>query len=352
MAKKDKKSTLQRQWEMMRILPASRSDSIASGNWQKASEIKVKLNAKGYEVSVRTVQRDLNELAEIFPIELNDKNPQDYGWRWIKGANLDIPGMSVPEALAMSLVETQMKQFLPVSMLEGLQGVFSQAQSKLYKAEKFNNNHSKDWLNKVRVVAPTQPMLPPEVNHEIQANIYQALFDSKQIKAVYKPIGNDKSKEYLLHPLGLILRGGVSYLVASAWEYNELRLYALHRFNSVESLSEMVITPQGFKLDKAIAAGLAEFANQGEPIQLDIRCSASAANHLFETPLSNDQTIETDVDGWSRLTASVNDTWQLHWWLLGQGAEVEVCSPSHLRQAIKLQHLNAVNNYYKGVKNE
>ena len=106
MAKKDKKSTLQRQWEMMRMLPASRSDSIASGNWQKASEIKVKLNAKGYEVSIRTVQRDLNELAEIFPIELNDKNPQDYGWRWIKGANLDIPGMSVPEALAMSLVET------------------------------------------------------------------------------------------------------------------------------------------------------------------------------------------------------------------------------------------------------
>ncbi len=172
MAQVNKKSTLLRQWEMMRMLTVSRSDSKHDGRWDKASEIATKLNDAGYGVSVRTVQRDLKELSEIFPIELNDKNARDYGWRWIKGANLDIPGMSVPEALAMRLVETHLKQLLPASMLDGLNGVFSLAQSKLDKVEKQNNNHSKDWLNKVRVVPPAQPLLPPVVNEAVQAAIY------------------------------------------------------------------------------------------------------------------------------------------------------------------------------------
>lgn len=345
MPKNDKKSTLLRQWEMMRMLTVSRYDKQSDGRWDKASEITTKLNEKGYTVSVRTVQRDLQELSEIFDIEVNDKNPRDYGWRWRKGADLNIPGMSVPEALAMRLVETHMKQLLPAAMLDGLQGVFHQAQSRLDKAEAINRNHTKDWLNKVRVVHPSQPMLPPSVNHEIQEDIYQALLDSKQIKAYYQPISNSQPKEYIMHPLGLIMRGAVSYLVASAWNYTEVQLYALHRFSKVELLNEAVSVPEGFNLDASIANGLAEFASQGAPILLELRCTEGVAAYLAETPLSADQKIEPEADSWMRLTATVNDSWQLQWWLMGQGAGVEVCAPPELRVDIKFKHLNAINTY-------
>lgn len=343
MPKNDKKSTLLRQWEMMRMLTVSRYDKQTDGQWDKASEITNKLNDRGYAVSIRTVQRDLQELSEIFDIEINNKNPRDYGWRWRKGANLNIPGMSVSEALAMRLVETHMKQLLPATMLGCLQGVFRLAQEKLDKAESINRNHTKDWLNKVRVVSPTQPMLPPSVNQEIQADIYQALLESKQIKARYQPIGNSEPKEYVMHPLGLIMRGAVSYLVASAWEYTEVQLYALHRFSKVEFLHELVKIPEGFDLDTSIANGLAEFANQGVPIQLELRCKQWIANYLVETPLSADQKVEPETDGWVRLTASVNDTWQLHWWLMGQGAGLKVVAPAELRQSIA----TALDNAYK-----
>lgn len=345
MPKNDKKSTLLRQWEMMRMLTVSRYDKQTDGRWDKASEITAKLNEQGYAVSVRTVQRDLQELSEIFDIEINNKNPRDYGWRWRKGANLNIPGMSVSEALAMRLVETHMKQLLPATMLGGLQGVFSLAQAKLEKVETINHNHTKDWLNKVRVVPPTQPMLPPSVNQEIQADIYQALLESRQIKAGYQPVNHNQPKEYLLHPLGLIMRGALSYLVASAWGYTDVQLYALHRFSKVEILHEAVKVPDGFNLDKSIEGGLAEFANQGVPIQLELRCNQWVANYLAETPLSVDQKIEPETDGWVRLTATINDTWQLHWWLMGQGAGVEVSAPVALRQSIATALANACNLY-------
>ena len=217
MSKNDKKSALIRQWEMMRMLTVSRSDTQQGGRCDKASEIAEKLKEKGYCVSMRTVQRDLKELSEVFPIELNDKNSRDYGWRWRKGANLDIPGMSISEALAMRLVQTHLKPLLPSTMLEGLQGVFSLAQSKLDNVDPQNKHCARDWLGKVRVVPPAQPMLPPQVNEAVQAALYQAVLQDRQVSASYRSLHSEQAMKLVLHPLGLIMRGAVTYLVASAW---------------------------------------------------------------------------------------------------------------------------------------
>ena len=40
------------------------------------------------------------------------------------------------------------------------------------------------------------------------------------------------------------MRGSVSHLVATAWDYDEARLYALHRFRKVEMLEDAVETPK------------------------------------------------------------------------------------------------------------
>ncbi|CAN5116494.1 WYL domain-containing protein [soil metagenome] len=334
MPKKDTRSTLLRQWEMLRMLAVSRSDSRDTGRWDKSSEIARKLQVAGYDVSVRTVQRDLKELSAIFPIDLNDKNATEYGWRWEKGAHLDIPGMSASEALAMRLVEMHLKQLLPAAMLDGLQGVFAMAQSKLELLESQFSGQSKDWLNKVRVVPPTQPLLPPVVNVDAQAALYQGLLENKQLSVNYESIGNDTTTDLVLHPLGLVMRGALTYLVASAWKYPDVRLYALHRFRRVEMLDTGVKKPKGFDLDAAITNGFADFSNQDEPIQLELLCADHVAALLAETPLSKDQTTSVEADGRVRIKATVNDTWQLEWWLLGQGAGVEVCGPVRLREQI------------------
>ena len=352
MSKNDKKSALLRQWEMMRMLTVSRSDSQQAGRWDKASEIAEKLTDKGYAVSMRTVQRDLKALSEIFPIELNNQNARDYGWRWKKGENLAIPGISVSEALAMRLVQAHMSQLLPASMLDGLQGVFSLAQSKLDNVDAHNQHHARDWLSKVRVVPPTQPMLPPHVNEAVQDAVYQAVLQDRQVSARYRSLHSEQTRELVLHPLGLIMRGAVTYLVASAWDYAEARLYALHRFSQVDLLNAATKPPEGFSLDAAIAGGLAEFASEGQPIPLELRCTDWAARYLAETPLSADQKMEAQEGGWMRVTATVNDTWQLQWWLLGQGADVEVCKPEKLRTKIINSIKNTLFNYTDSSQNQ
>jgi len=57
-------STLARQWELLRLVP-SRSPGKTS------RQLMDSLAAAGYPVTKRTVERDLADLAEIFPLRCN-----------------------------------------------------------------------------------------------------------------------------------------------------------------------------------------------------------------------------------------------------------------------------------------
>ena len=92
----------------------------------------------GFNVSVRTVQRDLKELSNIFKIDLNDKNSRDYGWRWGKEASFDIPNISIPEALTLQLAKMHLRPLLPAAMFSELNGIFVQAKNKLDKVVNYN----------------------------------------------------------------------------------------------------------------------------------------------------------------------------------------------------------------------
>ena len=78
-------ATTLRQWHVLTMLPRSprRIDTGA---------IESRLRERGIEVHRRTIQRDLIELAEVFPI-VADERARPYGWRWSEDAE---PAFDVP----------------------------------------------------------------------------------------------------------------------------------------------------------------------------------------------------------------------------------------------------------------
>jgi hypothetical protein len=78
------RATLSRQWALLRQLP-SRSPGITS------AELVWRLRDVGFTVSKRTVERDLNELSLIFPLERNDKSIP-FGWHWSASAVGELRG--------------------------------------------------------------------------------------------------------------------------------------------------------------------------------------------------------------------------------------------------------------------
>ena len=321
MPSNDKKSVLLRQIELLKKLPSR-------GAGKTASELTRALNDEGFDITKRQVERDLNELMEAFALDRNDTSIP-YGWKWVAGASVDLPGMAISEALSLRLVEDTLKTLLPVSMLEGLETRFRQAEKQLTALGR--ENRKAKWASKVRAVAPTMPLIPPATDSSILSTVQEALLADLQVDVDYCT-RDGREKKLRLHPLAMVNRGAVIYLIATTFEYDEVRLYALHRIRQAMSTNEAVKRPINFDLDEYIQSGGLHFGN-GKTIRLGAWVDQGLAHILEETPLSKDQKLTEEGD-LVNLSATVADSWQLTWWLMSQGNSIEVTSPVSLRKKI------------------
>jgi hypothetical protein len=84
-------TALMRQWLVLALLPKPprRVD---------AAFIAASLAARELKIHLRTIQRDLIELASVFPI-VADERSKPYGWRWSEDAQL-LPATPSCPALA------------------------------------------------------------------------------------------------------------------------------------------------------------------------------------------------------------------------------------------------------------
>jgi len=333
MSKKQAELTIARHWEMLQLLPSKRPGITTL-------ELESQLSRLGWDVSRRTIQRDLNSLSTIFPLECNDKS-KPHGWFWMPQNRIDIPGFSVPEALTMQLIEDYMKSMLPLSIVSVLGPQFKQAREKLNAVKQ--DNRSAGWLDKIRVVPPIMPQIPPTIDEPILETVQQALIYGQIIDVEYSRPQFEKNSQWELHPLGLIQRGLVSYLVCTMFGYDDIRLVAVHRFVRATMLDKRAAVPEKFNLDDYIEEGNIHFGS-GKSIKLQAVIQPLLAEFLTESPLSEDMIIQQQ-DGILRLKATVKETWQLDWWIKSQGSLIEVVKPVSLRNRIKADLQKTLSKY-------
>jgi predicted DNA-binding transcriptional regulator YafY len=277
------------------------------------------------------VERDLQSLASIFPL-VSDERSRPFGWSWQNDAPaFDLPGISNSEAITLLLSREHLRNLLPASTIAQLQPYFSLAEHKLSALEQHSGIAG--WQRKVRVIPESQPLLAPKIDEAVQATLYEALLNERQCTITYLKREASEAESYPVHALGLVQRGQVLYLVCTIKAYPQIRILALHRILAAELLDESIFPPADFDLDAYIASGALGWFPK-EAIRLKANFSAEVAAHLYETPLSENQTMTELPDGRIQLAATVQETLQLRWWLQGFGDAVEVVKPVQLRRQI------------------
>lgn len=318
--------TIVRHWHILRMIPRH-PRKITAG---KIHEILQATEAANH-LTKRTVERDLYALAANFPLDFDGCKPQ--GWCWRRDSDaLDIPGMDLTAALTFRMVEEYLGRLLPQTCYDSLSPHLKRARTILGDP---GHGNLADWPDKVKIVPRSQPLLAPEVSASVMEVVYEALLHNRRFKGMYKRHGNE-GKEMVVSPLGLVFNDPVVYVVSTCWDYKDIRLMSLHRFASAELSETAISPPPDFDLQQYVDSGALGFTSEaGITLRLSARFTCSAAAHLWESKLSSDQTISNEREGWVRVEATVADTDQLRWWLLGFGARVEVLRPEMLREEIK-----------------
>ncbi len=328
--------TLLRQWTMLRHIPRHpRAISPAA--------LHGRLHGEGYAVSLRTVQRDLNNLSSAFAL-ISVPCGHEQHWSWAPEAPvLEVPGLSPAAALAFRLAELHLTPLMAPEALRALRPHFEAAKQVL----NHGGSQLARWPQRVRVLPRSQPLHTPAVDPAAYDAVCQALLEGRQLSIHYRPRSQGSTlKAYRAHPLGLVVRDPISYLVATLRDYSDVRQLALHRLEAAELLDAPVVPPAGFDLDRYIHEQRAfDLPEQQAPVLLRLAVNPGVANHLAEAPLATDQTLEARSDGAWELQATVPLTAQLRWWLLGFGRSVEVLAPAALRAEVAAELQAAAATY-------
>jgi predicted DNA-binding transcriptional regulator YafY len=298
-----------------------------------AAELAGLLAEDGFDITKRTVERNLKALVESnqFQITCDNPNNRPIGWFWRRDAKpLNIPALDPQTALTFSLVEKHLKPLLPAATLSRMQPYFQSATGVLKQI----NKPVSRWPDKVRVLPRGLRLLAPNIDPKVQEAVYQALLEEKRLRIRYER----RTKDWTINPMALVVRDAIVYLIWTMVPEDNPKQLVLHRIKSAEVLYERSTAPKDFNIDAYIASGEFDWPADdrgAKKIKLQALFDRGAAAHLYETPLSTDQTI-TDVDEDTvRLRATVLHTHQLEWWLWGFGDAVEVVSPKRLRSAFK-----------------
>ena len=291
---------------------------IPRGRKVTASELHRQLTDAGIDRDLRTIQRQLEMLSEHFEIERDDRS-KPYGYRWLEQAKaLAVPNLTPQESLLLQLAEEHLKNLLPARLMKSMEGVFSQAKRNL--GPDSSARLEREWPGKVRVVATSQPLLPPKVAPGVFEVVSEALYSNRWLLLDYRNSTGKRNKVEVM-PLGLVQQGPRLYLVCRYRGYENERNLALHRILSAEISTLTFERPKEFDLKRYDDDGRFGFGD-GEKVRLTFVIEHDAGLHLLESPLSSDQQVHELAGGKLEITATVIDSAMLDRWLRGFGRAV------------------------------
>ena len=290
-------------------------------------------------VCERTIQRNMKVIKKLFEADIRKNLEGEWCWKE-NAATISIPGLTILQALTFNLANSYLSSLLPSSTVNELQPFFEQANAKLNDNQ---NDKFVNWKNKIAVIHQTQATLAPNIDPEIHTLVSHALIYDQQIKINYLHSDNNEA-EYTINPLGLVLRNSITYLISEIPDNSHVQIFALHRIKAAANLYRVFKRSKDFELQKYIksqhlAIGNIYINNQSSKvtqnlndrsIDIKLKFTKDLFKYIAETPLSENQKT-TVYEDHIEVTATVQFSEQLIFWLRSYGPDVQVIAPLDLR---------------------
>lgn len=303
------------------------------------TELHEALAREGFEISLRSLQRDLDgKLSQHFDLLCSKDDPdpaiaslRPYRWSYQPHVRPGLPLMSAAEALAFQLCEGHLRHLLPPGVLGQLEPHFAEARQTLNKREGSRHAH---WLDRVRSLPNGKALLPAVVPADIWEKVATAVLEQRQLQVDYFSRAKGEVKSMVLHPKGLVSRGPTTYLIASVGDYTDIRHFALHRIQMAEVLAT-ASRDDDFDMNAYLPTAAFTPRQGAAMVELVADVHPDIAGILRETPLSEEQILEPMLgSSWLRLTTDVPVDQETIWWIYGLGEQIVVHEPTSIRQAI------------------
>ena len=281
--------------------------------------------ARELEVSVRTIHRDVEALA-ISGVPIYAERGPHGGIRLVEGYRTRLTGMTAEEADALFL------SGIPGPAAElGLGTVVAAARLKVLAALPTElRGRATRLLERFHLDAAGWFQAGENVPH--LADVAEAVWEGRQIRVDYQR--GDKGVERTLHPLGIVLKGGVWYLVAAT--EGQVRTYRVSRIATLQLLDEPAERPERFDLGAFWAESSAAYERDAP--RLDVVVRVRPDRYWWLSDAAGQQAMESaeildvpDREGWTHVRLRMEWPDEAGRRLAALGPSVEILEPVELR---------------------
>ncbi|MFA0448550.1 helix-turn-helix transcriptional regulator [Vibrio breoganii] len=328
-------STVMRLFELYRKVPSHR------GAPKSTQSLYQDLLGEGYDVSKRTVERDLRKLeaiTEVFAVVTEEGNL----WK-NSNKNLDVvPVMQPAEALLLIIATEQLAHSLPPEILSLLKIRVEKAKQTLDKRNKLHH-----WRNKLDIIGGQIPHDHDEYDEELRKAIYDAVLSEQQLKLSYRKVDANIPADYELNPLGIVVREHSQYLVATKVSSPEFpQLFSLRRIYKAECLFKPARRPREFSVADYVDSNPTGWRLEAEPYQISLKVRWYAVDWLTHNRLHPSQVLSRIDDEWYRIQFNSHITYDLVGWIMRFTTDVVVESPKPLADFVRTR-LKETSAYYE-----
>jgi predicted DNA-binding transcriptional regulator YafY len=282
------------------------------------------------EVSVRTIYRDVEALAEAGVPIYAERGPHG-GVRLVDGYRTRLTGLTAEEAEAVFLSGLPG----PAAAL-GLGTVVAAARLKVMAAlppelrtragrvsERFHLD-APGWFQRAEEI-PYLEMLAG------------AVWDSLRVRITYERGDSGAIVDRTVDPLGLVLKGGVWYLVARA--AGGIRTYRVSRVREVSALEDRFERPVPFDLAAYWAHSTAAYERAVDRVEVTVRLAPEKLEHFADSAggraMSGAITSpDPDIPGLIRIRLRFDWADEAVAAAIRLGAAIEILEPDWLRRSI------------------
>lgn len=282
--------------------------------------------AEEFEVSVRTIYRDIDALSAAGVPVYGDRGPGG-GFQLLDGYRTKLTGLDASEAEAMLLIG------LPgEAQAMGLGDAAARARNKLLAAlpkagsEEANriagrfHLDSRDWYRSAR---PT-PFLSHVARAVLDRRLMAMTYDSWKARA-----------EWRVEPLGLVLKAGHWYLVARG--HGKIRIFNIADIQSLEIFEQKFEPPVDFDLAAWWQAEQARFEAELFSETATLRLSPLGLKRLAALSprgATAARSAQIGEDGWAFAEMAIENSDHGAREMLMIGPELEILSPANFRQRV------------------
>jgi predicted DNA-binding transcriptional regulator YafY len=279
------------------------------------------------EVSVRTIYRDLGALGAAGVPVYTEPGPNG-GCQLVDGYRTRLTGLTQPEAEALFLAgvsgpmaELGLGTVLAAAQLKVLAALPPELRSRATRVRERFHLDTPGWFR----VVDDLPHLPV---------IADAVWNERRIGVRYQRSGTVVQRE--LNPLGLVLKGGIWYLVAL--HRGRERTYRVSRLRNVIVRDQRFVRPDAFDLSghwQASSLAFEESLLRHEVVARLSPAALAALPHALEPAAARAAAASAgppDAEGWVRVVIPTESIDYAASELLQLGVGAEVLEPVELRR--------------------